>query len=179
MTNTTYFYPEATNYATMGDNISLITGLIVLLIFLGLCAGAIILQVYLSKRESMWPGLILPIITFSFSLVILFSMAMYVSAPTESFVETARRIHPVQLTEYEREIITSWDETLLERDDVVFHLIDHGTIGRTQIVSYPRIAFILVMFNIPTAIFMAIYAGCRGKRRKQRSLELMSVQDLE
>ena len=187
MTHTTSFYPEATNYATMGDNISLITGLIVLLIFLGLCAGAIILQVYLSKRESMWPGLILPIITFSFSLIILFSMVVYTVMPNESAairIDTVQLVDVEELSAYEREQMVTREERLAERERyhgelIERHLVDYGTIGRTQIVSYPRIAFILVMFNIPTAIFMAIYAGCRGKRRKQRSLELMSVQDLE
>jgi len=33
--------------------------------------------------------------------------------------------------------------------------------------------------NIPTAVFLVIYAVCRGKRNKQRALDKMSVQDLE
>jgi len=189
MTNTTSFYPEATNYATMGDNISLITGLIILLVFLGLCVGLIILQVYLSKRESMWPGLILPIITFCFSLSILLGMALFSTNTGVTHVEL--RLEAIPVDEYglgldSQQRIAEINERFagrefrpeeLEyyRETIVNHLMDYGQI---RLVG-PRIAFILVMFNIPTAIFMAIYAGCRGKRRKQRSLELMSVQDLE
>lgn len=39
---------------------------LVVLLFI---AGVIILQIYLSKRESKWPGLVLPIIAFVFGLL--------------------------------------------------------------------------------------------------------------
>lgn len=44
------------------------TVLVSFIIILAFCAGGIILQLFLSKRESLWLGLILPIITFLFSL---------------------------------------------------------------------------------------------------------------
>lgn len=40
--------------------------LILLILLLG---GTILLQIYLSKRESKWPGLVLPIIAFIFALL--------------------------------------------------------------------------------------------------------------
>ena len=43
--------------------------LIVLIFSLVLLAGVILLQIYLSKRESKWPGLVLPIIAFLFGLL--------------------------------------------------------------------------------------------------------------
>lgn len=49
-----------------------IFGLIVLLV------GAGFLQVFLSKRESKWPGLVLPIITFCYSLLAVLGMIAYV-----------------------------------------------------------------------------------------------------
>lgn len=39
---------------------------IVLIYTLALLAGVIFLQIYLSKRESKWPGLVLPIVSFLF-----------------------------------------------------------------------------------------------------------------
>ena len=39
------------------------------LILLFFIAGVIVLQVFLSKRKSRWPGLVLPIIAFLFSLL--------------------------------------------------------------------------------------------------------------
>lgn len=48
-----------------------------LLLFLALLVGGILLQIFLSKRESRWPGLILPAVTFLWSLVMLLSVAAY------------------------------------------------------------------------------------------------------
>ena len=39
--------------------------------------GGIALQIFLSRRESKWPGLILPGLTFLYSLVMLLSAASY------------------------------------------------------------------------------------------------------
>lgn len=49
---------------------------IVLIITLALIAGVIILQVYLSKRESKWAGLVLPIISFLISFIYPLNMAI-------------------------------------------------------------------------------------------------------
>lgn len=38
---------------------------------------------------------------------------------------------------------------------------------------------VLVMFNIPTVIYIGIYGACRGKRKKSQELEKMNIQDLE
>lgn len=48
-----------------------------LLLLLALLVGGILLQIFLSKRESRWPGLILPAVTFLWSLVMLLSVAAY------------------------------------------------------------------------------------------------------
>ena len=42
---------------------------IVLIFTLALLVGVIFLQIYLSKRESKWPGLVLPIIAFLWGLL--------------------------------------------------------------------------------------------------------------
>ena len=46
--------------------------LIVLLVFV---VGGILLQIFLSRRESRWPGLVLPAISFLWSLLYLFNLA--------------------------------------------------------------------------------------------------------
>jgi hypothetical protein len=46
--------------------------LIGLIIFVVIAAGVILLQIFLSKRESKWPGLILPVIFFCISLLAAF-----------------------------------------------------------------------------------------------------------
>lgn len=45
----------------------IVVGLIVLLVFV---VGGVLLQIFLSKRESRWPGLVLPLLTFLSSLLL-------------------------------------------------------------------------------------------------------------
>lgn len=49
-----------------------ITTTILLVAFL---VGTILLQIFLSKRESKWPGLILPAITFLFSILMVLNVS--------------------------------------------------------------------------------------------------------
>ena len=53
------------------------TSLMMLIVLLGLLVGAVFLQIFLSKRESRWPGLVLPGLTFLYSLVMVLSVAVY------------------------------------------------------------------------------------------------------
>ncbi len=46
------------------------------LVFLLFIAGVIVLQIFLSKRESKWPGLVLPIISFLISFIYPLNMAI-------------------------------------------------------------------------------------------------------
>lgn len=50
--------------------------IIVSFIILSILTGEILLQTFLSKKESKWLGLILPGITFAFSLLMVFSLAL-------------------------------------------------------------------------------------------------------
>lgn len=47
---------------------------VALLVLLVLMVGGILLQIFLSKRESKWPGLVLPVISFLWSLLYLFNL---------------------------------------------------------------------------------------------------------
>lgn len=51
-----------------------------------LLAGVILLQIYLSRRESKWPGLVLPVITFLVGLLYPLSMAVPPEGVTVSFL---------------------------------------------------------------------------------------------
>lgn len=44
---------------------------------LAFAAGGILLQIFLSKREGKWPGLILPLLSFLYSMVMMLSAAAY------------------------------------------------------------------------------------------------------
>lgn len=50
--------------------------LVVLLLFL---AGIVLLQIFLSRRESRWPGLVLPLIAFLYSVLMVLNAAYFVS----------------------------------------------------------------------------------------------------
>lgn len=56
------------------------------LITLAVLVGIVFLQIFLSKRESRWPGLILPIISFLVALLNPLLMAMPPEGVTGSFV---------------------------------------------------------------------------------------------
>lgn len=45
------------------------TMIVLLVVFLVLIAGGVFLQIFLSKRESRWPGLVLPLLAFLWSLL--------------------------------------------------------------------------------------------------------------
>lgn len=46
------------------------TIIVLLVVFLVLIVGGIFLQIFLSRRESRWPGLVLPLLTFLWSLLV-------------------------------------------------------------------------------------------------------------
>lgn len=56
------------------------------LIVLLFIAGVIVLQVFLSKRESKWPGLVLPLIAFLFGLLYPLNMVAPSEGVTVSFI---------------------------------------------------------------------------------------------
>lgn len=45
-----------------------------IIVFLVLVVGGILLQIFLSRREAKWPGLILPLLTFLYSLLLVFNV---------------------------------------------------------------------------------------------------------
>ena len=48
-----------------------------IILLLALLVGVPLLQIFLSRRESKWPGLILPLLTFLYALVMALSAAAY------------------------------------------------------------------------------------------------------
>ena len=92
-------------------------------------AGMIVLQVYLSRREGRFPGLVLPIISFIIALLFPLNMAVL---PGSSGADVATLL------------ITAW-----------------------------------LLANIPTVLLLGIYFGCRSKRKKNKPVDRMNIQDLD
>ncbi len=99
------------------------TALIVLLI---LTVSAVLLQIFLSRRESRWPGLILPGICVLISLIAVLGVAAF------------------------------------------------GSLAE----SILTVLLVLVLYNLPTAVLLAIYAACRSGRRKRDEADTMRIHDL-
>ena len=57
----------------------------VLLLLLALLAGGILLQIFLSRRRSRWPGLVLPGLTFLYSILMVLSVVAYGVAGESGF----------------------------------------------------------------------------------------------
>ncbi|HOQ02020.1 MAG TPA: hypothetical protein PK604_14645 [Acetivibrio clariflavus] len=55
------------------------------LIILAFIVGVVLLQIFLSKTESRWPGLVLPIIAFLFSFFLPLNMMIPADGVTASF----------------------------------------------------------------------------------------------
>jgi len=134
---------------------AIVTGLRVLflLFLLAIIVGGIFLQIFLSRREGKWLGLILPLITFSLSLVVVFGMAAYIGPTTlrvQEFVDG--------------ELVT----TIVSESQ-----------GREAISGAVAGAiYTFALMNIPTAILLIIYKAVREKDKRQREVEKMSVHDL-
>ena len=47
---------------------------VALIVFIVLIVGGVLLQIFLSRRKSRWPGLILPLLTFLYALVLMLNV---------------------------------------------------------------------------------------------------------
>ncbi len=132
---------------------------ITLLILLALGVGIILLQIYLSKKENKWSGLVLPIISFCISLIAVFNMAAYTTMGSLSL------------------------QTLDENGVVIQEEVLETPNTTQPIQDIPSLIFkvvsVFLLYNIPAIVLLAIYFGCREKQRQRKALNKMQVQDLE
>ena len=126
---------------------------VVLVFMLGILAGLVVLQLFLSKKESKWPGLVLPIISFGVSVMAALGVVLFSAVTGTVTVDVD-------------------GEEMVEQVVTVTQITDPATVIIGAI-------YVFLLYNIPTAVLTAIYVACRSKRNKQRALEKMSVQDLE
>lgn len=130
---------------------------VALSIYLLFFIGIILLQIYLSKKQNKWFGLILPGICLVISILAALGFASFSS--------------------FTKETVT----TIKDNGEVVKEVICNTTNKNNINLASAIFSSIMVflMYNIPTAIFLAIYAGCREKMKKNLELEKMNIQDLE
>lgn len=135
---------------------SIIVTLLNTLIIAAVFVGIIVLEVWLSRRKSRWPGLIMPAITFMVSLflalgVMLFSVG---GAATE-----------VQVVDEETGEVVYQEQTVEAEQD--------WTLGDAA-----QLGLVLLVGNIPTFVLLGAYYIGREKFRREKLLEKMNIQDL-
>lgn len=125
--------------------------LIALIVLIIVLAALVYLQIVLSKKNNKWLGLILPSLTFVYSIITAFSY---------SFFTTSTSV----ITNSDGEIIS--ETTSISESPTLIEAI--GTIAPVFIVS-----------NIPTMILLLIYFANRKKLIQREQLNRMTIQDLE
>ncbi|MCL2049971.1 MAG: hypothetical protein FWG87_14720 [Defluviitaleaceae bacterium] len=124
------------------------------IIFFVACVGLFLLQIFLSRKERRWLGLILPTISLLISMIPVFGYA--------AFTETS--------------------SSSVQSVDGVFIYEAHAPSAAQPIESAPALIVVVltvfILYNIPTVVFLSIYFACRGKRNRIKAVEKMSVQDL-
>lgn len=127
------------------------------IVFIALLVGMIFLQIFLSKKQNKWFGLVLPLIWLTFSLVaVLGSTAVLMTGEL-----SLQQLAP--------------DGTVIEETVEVHDIGGSSDIGATIV----QMVVAFALYNIPTAILLVIYFACREKIKKHSALDKMNIQDLE
>lgn len=135
---------------------SIIVTLLNTLIIAAVFVGIIALEVWLSRRKSRWPGLIMPAITFMVSLFLALGVALFSvgGAATE-----------VQVVDEETGEVVYQEQTVEAEPD--------WTLGDAA-----QLGLVLLVGNIPTFVLLGAYYIGREKLRREKLLEKMNIQDL-
>ena len=152
-----------------------IVSTIFLVIFIPLfLVGPIILQVFLSKRDNKFVGLIIPIIQFVFSLLIVLIFSLNAVAFTNYVVDE-------DISTSYSEVYDDYDEFNEYDDADVDEALDYGdaqTGSSTEISVLPSIIILFFLTNIPTTISLIIYFVNRKGKPKKKQLDKINIQDL-
>lgn len=132
--------------------VTLLNTLIIAAVFVGIIA----LEVWLSRRRSRWPGLILPAVTLVLSLLMVLGFAAFsrVGATAE-----------MQVIDQETGEIVYQEQTVETEPD--------WTLGDAA-----QLGGVLLVGNIPTFVLLGTYYIGREKLRREKMLEKMNIQDL-
>jgi hypothetical protein len=124
--------------------------------------ATIALQVFLSRKENKWLGLILPILAVMLSVVPVLNVAV----TTDTATHPRDQIIDIQQGD---------TATVYPPDD------GSGMVTETRTVpgSVTTIVLIFFLANIPTVILFIIYFACRERFNRQRDIERMELQDLQ
>ena len=127
-----------------------------ILLAVAVLAGVIVFEVWLSRRQSRWPGLIMPILSFALSLLLVFGFVAFSAGSATS---------GLQVSDAETGEIVYQEQRVEEASD--------WTLGDTV-----QVGLLLLIANIPTLVLLGVYYAGREKLRRDKLLEKMNIQDL-
>ena len=132
--------------------VTLLNTLIIAAVFVGIIA----LEVWLSRRKSRWPGLILPAVTLVLSLLMVLGFAAFSRGGATA---------EMQVIDQETGEIVYQEQTVETEPD--------WTLGDAA-----QLGVVLLVGNIPTFVLLGTYYIGREKLRRDKLLEKMHIQDL-
>ena len=132
--------------------VTLLNTLIIAAVFVGIIA----LEVWLSRRKSRWPGLILPAVTLVLSLLMVLGFAAFSRGGATA---------EMQVIDQETGEIFYQEQTVETEPD--------WTLGDAA-----QLGVVLLVGNIPTFVLLGTYYIGREKLRREKMLEKMNIQDL-
>ena len=132
--------------------VTLLNTLIIAAVFVGIIA----LEVWLSRRRSRWPGLILPAVTLVLSLLMVLGFAAFSRGGATA---------EMQVIDEETGEIVYQEQTVETEPD--------WTLGDAA-----QLGVVLLVGNIPTFVLLGTYYIGREKLRREKMLEKMNIQDL-
>lgn len=135
---------------------SIIVTLLNTLIIAAVFVGIIALEVWLSRRKSRWPGLILPAVTLVLSLLMVLGFAAFSRGGATA---------EMQVIDQETGEIVYQEQTVETEPD--------WTLGDAA-----QLGVVLLVGNIPTFVLLGTYYIGREKLRREKMLEKMNIQDL-
>jgi len=154
-----YVIPDAAGENAAMNSMGASFVLVLVLVFF---AGIIVLQVFLSKKENKWLGLILPIISLCISLITVFNITAFTAVTVSTTASSSD--------------IVLYEHGFAELQDTP-EIYETRRIFPTSSLVFSVVSIFLI-YNIPTIVLMTIYAACREKQRQKKALEKMQAQDL-
>lgn len=139
------------------------------LLFVGITALVLFVQLKLSQSKSKYLGLILPALSFLYSLMIVLSLAAF-TVSTITLTETS--VVSV-IDEQTGETIEESEEFTDEPEQIVeVREVDSNLSG------FMQLGFIFLVSNIPTVVLGGIYVNERNKIKMNSEIEKMKISDL-
>lgn len=156
--------------------ISLLIALISILLPVALVVA---LQVWLCKRKTRWLGLILPVLSFLFSLLLVFSLGAFglIQPGSGGSMTLDENGQVIQQTITENGMTTVYDGegNILDQYPALDAQEEQNRISMEGLLA---VGGIFLVCNIPTVVLGGIWLHYKNRRDFQDEIKKMNIQDL-